>query len=419
MKTRLITILAMASVLWCARADVAHEDELDVSWSLKRQVLSEQPIDLRTSFPVYKLKHEPALTGITYSACNWICDAAIDPARTAGITAQAGTLVNGVFTPDGSAALTVLPATTGEGAITWKPTEIVKKVYRLTHTACVDGTVDDAATYYGYLDFRNCITGLMTQAQVEMVTLGVDTLPVAVTQDEDHPWQPIKLGVRGIGIVTDPDLVAEVETETAFSFRGCGTLTYEFALDGGVLEIRSDGEKVDEIAGPTSGWLPGSIGFPDNSAHEVAFRYHAAVGATASVRNVRWTGVFRCAANASPDIRTDLREGVRTAVRTEEILPFVYSITNWLGDVSGSTVRVSVVQLTGTDPDVSTWTEVPGTARTLHQGPGESAVCWSPKKGVWKAMFEILDNNATVLETQDALFDLRAFKPNGLLLILR
>ena len=121
-----------------------------------------------------------------------------------------------------------------------------------------------------------------------------------------------------------------------------------------------------------------------------------------------------------PGVRMDLQKGVRTPKRLADVLPFVYSSTNWLGDVvnvsAESVARVTIVQLTGEGDDVTTWTDVvPNTFKELVKKPGEGEVKWRARKGVWKAAFDIL-NNDTSIRTEEAIFDLRNSIAPGLLI---
>ena len=102
-------------------ADFVRENELDVEAVVQQMSIPQQVVDLRTTFPVASLK-DTALKGLMYSANSWERDAVADATRTATITAQAGSLADGVFTPDGSAELPVLPTATGEGTVDWAVT---------------------------------------------------------------------------------------------------------------------------------------------------------------------------------------------------------------------------------------------------------------------------------------------------------
>ena len=97
----------------------------------------------------------------------------------------------------------------------------------------------------------------------------------------------------------------------------------------------------------------------------------------------------------------------------EHVLPFAYSSTNWIGDVQGTAARVTIIELTGTDADVTLW-EPKGAPRVLHDAPGEGAVKWHPKKGVRKATFDIRGTS----HSEEVWFDLRnAITPGFMLMV--
>ena len=101
------------------RAAVAEEDgglrESEVVQPSDLQdVVVVQPMDCRAVFPVPQIDSE-VLSGFNYSAIGWDLDPAEDPSRTVTITAQAGKLAKGVFTPDGSAAVVLRPHAGAKG----------------------------------------------------------------------------------------------------------------------------------------------------------------------------------------------------------------------------------------------------------------------------------------------------------------
>ena len=80
---------------------------------------------------------------------------------------------------------------------------------------------------------------------------------------------------------------------------------------------------------------------------------------------------------------------------------------------------VKVVQLTGTDEDLTKWTdEVAGSERTLIRQKGEGSVQWNAKPGVWKASYRILHNDQSIYE-ETCLFDLRKMPKAGLFLVVK
>ena len=417
--------MAVVMTALSAAADYVREDELTVV--IDRSVVFDatessdyEAMDLRTTFPVASLE-DKALKGLMYSVNGWERTGAVDASRTATIMAQAGTLVNGVFTPDGSAEVTVGAALTGEGTVDWALTEISKKVYQLTHTVRKGGAVDAAGTCVGYLDFTHCVS-YASQADVEAAVLGAITHKIAVIQDEYWPWQPIDTTAVRSGLVTDGEwLEPGEETATTFTFKGRGVLRYEYSLSGGELAVIADGEIVSVFTEATTDWMACQVSFEGYGAHEVSFAYTAVGGGkVAAIRNVRWEVLDESSRTTGEgaDIRVDLQEGeVRTPKKFSHVLPFVYSPTNFTGTVDGKSSRVSIVQLEGTDPDVTKWAEVPETWRKLKEATDEGEVKWRAKKGVWKATFEIFDG-PTLKDTQIKYFDLRNATGNGTVLII-
>ena len=395
-------------------------------WSGSSDVLVDTcstQIDCRTSFPVANLENDPALQNLAYSAVGWGLVPTEDPSRKVTIIAKSGALTADGFVWDGTPAVEVLPATTGRGFVNWKPTEILRKVYQLTHSVMNGDGVDTSSTLYGYLDFTHCVNRA-SQSAVEKAVLGAITHAIVVVQDEFYPWQPIPVAGLRPGIGTDEYLESGVQTATTFAFAGRGVFHYEYELSSGTLEVFVDGECVSTFTEPTTGWVSLEVPFVDGGAHECAFSYTADGGGTARIRNVRWEEpeISKYLEDSFQNVRADLREGVRKPVRYSEVLPFEYSSTNWIGDVAGvsadSVARVSIVRLMGTDPDVRNWTdEVPNTFRVLVQKSGEGAVVWGPKKGVWKAAFEI-ENGGAELHHEEVIFDLRDSQGPGLLLLL-
>ena len=415
----MLLVAGAAAVLPAAAdSDFVREDELDVVVYTQLVSVPERAIDLRATFPVASLDDE-ALKGLMYSANSWVRNAAEDASRTATITAQTGTLANGVFISDGSGEITVLSAALGEGTFDWNMSAASKKVYQLTHTVRKGGTVDAAGTCSGYFDFTRCVS-YASQAEVEAAVLGAITHKISVTQDEDWPWQPIEQTAVRSGIVTDEALEPDEETATTFGFEGRGVLHYEYGLSGGELAVLADSKVVATFVEPTADWVSRQISFDGYGAHEVSFVYTAVGGAVAAIRNVRWEVPDESSrtTDAGADIRVDLQEGeVRTPKKFSHVLPFVYSPTNFTGTVDGKSSRVSIVRLEGTDPDVTTWAEVPGTWRKLKEATDEGEVKWRAEKGVWKATFEIFDGEE-LKDTQIKYFDLRNATGNGTVIFI-
>ena len=408
-----IVLLVLGAGAFAAADDGLRESELNVSEDLECRD-SEVSADLRMVIPVMA-ESDSALAGIVYSARGWRLEVPVDDsARTAEITAVPGTLADNDFTPAGAEA-TILAARQGEGTWTWALSgEPEKKVYRLKHVARVSGTVDESATCYGYLDFT-CYGEAASQAQMAAAALDPWSEPIVMTPDSDNPWRPLRFGVAGIGVVTDKDLADGVQTATAFTFQGKGTFSCEYKLGDGTLVATIDGEPLALSA--AADWQTLSIPIDAAGVHTVSFAYTSAGnGGTAALRTVRWTvpASVEFADKVFADLRVDLREGpVRSPERMEHVLPFAYSSTNWIGDVKGTAAHVTITELTGTDADVRTWSEK-GTPRVLHDAPGEGAVKWHPKKGVWKATFDIRGTS----HSEEVWFDLRnAIAPGFMLMV--
>ena len=420
----LVILLSAGLLPEIVRAE-GREDELAI-----RQVNAagdaEAPLRMGDIFTVGAFEDDPALRGLSYSALGWDLDATADPSRTVTITAESGTLVDGVFTPDSASEIVVMSARSGEGEFDWLNSGALQKLYRLTHTVRKNGAIDAKGTLYGFLDFSHCGVRA-SQAEVERAVSQPPAVCVmTVDQDGENPWQPIDFSLAGVGLVTDGALSQGVQTTTAFAFEGRGTLYCEYRLTGGALSVAADDEEAELISSPTAGWVARTWTFDGTGSHTVVFTYTASGdGATAGLRHARWLEDERFASvgAAKGDVRVDLREGVRTAKYLSEVLPFEYSSTNWIGNVvnvsAESVAKVTVVQLTGAaDADVTTWTEeVPNTKKDLIKKTGEGSVKWKARKGVWKATFDILNGDKSI-HREEVLFDLRDSRCAGLVLIL-
>ena len=296
MQKTMLLLGGLASTLLpaVAAADGLREDEVAQPTDLLDIIIA-QPTDCRKVFPALT----PVVHGLNYSAIGWVREPADNPSRKVTITAQAGRLVNGVFTADSSAAVEVLSACSGTGVCDWVVSSLPRRVYRLVHAVTENGVADDSGQLIGYIDNSFCSTE-----------------------------------AGGLG-------------------------EWAIAADSGLED------------------------------------------------------------DAISDVRVDLQEGeVRSPQKLAYVLPFVYSPTNFTGDIAGRSSRVSIVQLTGDDPDVTKWTEeVSGTARVLKEATDEGEVKWRAKKGVWRATFEIFDGEV-LKDTQIKYFDLRNATGSGLVLFV-
>ena len=401
----------------------AYEDALYLGCADRVSGSCETAVDCREVYPVTTwLDGETVVKGLNYSAIGWDLEPAGDPSRTVAITARSGTLANGVFTPDGSAEFEVMPANGGRGLFDWRLGDIAGGVYRLVHKVTEGGSDVDEAPLYGYFYIRK----RASQSEAEAALIDSITHPIAVHQDEQWPWQPIDFAVKGTGLVTEPTIPQGVETETSFSVKGRGILHYEYGLTGGGLVVVADGNVIATHDDPTPGWVSCRIAFDGYGEHEVAFVYTAAGdGTEAGLRKVRWEILSESqrVADGLDNLCVDLTDGgVRSPERLSDVLPFVYSSTNWIGDVEGvsaaSVARVTIVRLKETEGvDMKDWDEVPGTFKELKRSVGEGEITWNARKGVWRATFDILEGEDDIHQ-EAVLFDLRESRGPGMAIIL-
>lgn len=382
-------------------------------------------VDGRVVIPVTS---ESVLDNLAYSSVGWDIVPDEVAARTVAIMAQSGYFTKGAFVADGDAEFEVLAEMTGRGTCRWQvTTELITKIqkgktlYRLVHAVKDEGVDDPSETLYGYFDFDLSVLVDRTALSAALAEVSHPVLMV----DHDRPWRPVDAATVRSGIVTDPSLEAGATTAMKLFFTGMGSLAFEYALDGGRLAVVAGG--VERVLPATGGaWAAAdALEFSDADVHEVMLVYTAAGdGSTAKVRHVRWLQADRVdyLSDVRQHVRLDTREGVRAPRSMTHVLPFEWSSTNWIGDVVGvsatSVARVTIVRLTGTDPDVRNWTEeVPNTFTELVNGPGEGSVRWKPVRGVWKATFDILNDDKSI-HREEVLFDLRK-SGLGLALILK
>ena len=410
-RTLCLMLLPIAGLAaFSAAAEGLREDELTPP--MRTEGTAVQPLDLCACWPIRLSR----AIGLAYSAVGWD----FTP-QSAGASVRLN-LVDGIFdgktfTPKGTSQ-NLATGLTGKDTFTWNP-RVERNVYRILHEVTRSKAVVEDETMYAYFDFTEC--GMVTESDLRAAALGV-TCAISMVHDYDSPWLPVNLEVEGAGVETDMGLAAGETTTLAFTFTGRGTLHYEYALDGGSLAVVADGATAGAFAEPTA-WQEGAVRFGDINAHTVAFVYTAAGdGAAARLRNVRWVeDDFGAWANGGRGgVRMDLREGVRKPKYFSEILPFAYSSTNWVG-VTGATaassVRVTLVPMTGAGSDTTQWTES-GDPIELYRGPGEGSVKWpKPEKGLWKATFDIL-NGDTGIYSEDAFFDLWKTRNPGFMLMV-
>ena len=385
------------------------------SWSLAKTAL-----DLSASWSVEKPDSD-VLKNLSYSSVGWDFDEG-EAGFSTKLTATAGTLEDGAFTPGADPDIIVEEALTGRRTdYAWQPDGVGKKLYKLAHTVAKSTTVDRLRTLNAYFDFSGCVMAA-TRGEVEAAVRSGVGYELELQGETETLWQPVAGAGSG---VTAPSGLASGGTSTmSFAFDGTGTLSWKWSLVGGTVSATIDGRPVETLAN-VAGWTQATAQVDDYGHHLVVFTFTSAGdGKTASLKDVVWNrpSADERAADSSAAVVVDLREGVRRLKKFEELLPFVYSPTNFVGlsgTTAGSVARVSVVQLAPelTD-DLTQWTNtIAGTEMVLVEASDESSVLWSAKQGVWRALFEIEDEGG-VVHAESAIFDLRKYC-NGLMLILR
>lgn len=403
-RLRLVTWCLTALTSVSAAAEALREDELSVS-SVVQEDWHEGALDLSSRWRIRTASE----VAVAYSATGWGC-ASIASGASVRLTLQSGQFINGVFAPMG-VQTQLADGLIGDGAFTWVLAAMEKKDYLLVHEVSAGGRAVESETLRAYFDFSE-YEGI-SPSQFRSAILAV-TQPVTVTDDPVHPWLPV--GGDGEGLQND-----ENGANLTFTFAGSGVFFAEYTLSGGAIEIRVDGSLVETLSAPTMGWQACQISVVNYGAHVVAFKFvksdpNGAVG----IRKAGWHAPDASlrSEDQSASLAVDLREGVRTPKMRKEVLPFVYSSTNWVGDVTGATAssvaQVSIVRLTGTDPDVTTWTEE-GAPSGLASASGEGSVRWKPQKGVWKATFSILGTD----HVENSFFDLREMLEPGLIIFVK
>ena len=416
MRTPVAFVLAAVAGVVFAEG-VASEDDLVLSTDRASGALSGQELNLSDVWALTSLADEQ-LAGLRYSSTGWGCRTVAEGA-TVRIAAVSGILTDGGFVADGAAA-TLVDGLTGDGTYDWVPQGVAKRVYRLMHEVSVDGKPKAEETLYCYFDFSSCVIQA-TAAEVAAAVCGEVSHAMKISNDVDHPWQPID--GAGSGLLPEKNLAAGMETTISFAFTGIGEFSFSYRLTGGGLTVTLDGAEPVELTANDDWTAFGPLTFETFGAHTAVFAFTSAADADAAIKDVVWCRPEQAsvAQAAATDKAMDLREGVRVIRGFGELLPFVYSPTNFTGlagVADASIACVKVVQLTGTGPDLSLWSEeVPGTARELVRSASDGTVVWNGRNGVWKATFDILDGETSV-HTESAVFDMRRFGL-GFMILLR
>ena len=299
----------------------------------------------------------------------------------------------------------------------WILGDVLPQVYNIKHV--IVGGSSFEKNLNAYFSFENYDPE--SDMAVRMAIAAQEGGAYEMENDLDNSWEPV--GGPGEGIMAP-------QGGSAFTFTvdGRGTFFFDYILAGGTWTVKVDGAVVrtmDAAADWTGEELPVAGAF---ATHVIEFVTELSGGDLAKLRNVRWIETEgRFGGGRSGGGAVDLREGVLTARRPDELMPFAWSSTNFTGNAlvkntgfvtidPQSVVSVRVVQVTGEGEDVSRWTtEVADTEKTLvSEKQGEGAIRWrGVQQGVWKAELVIKTNGSeTYRETR--ILDLRKYSGQGL-----
>ena len=324
-------------------------------------------------------------------------------------------------------AQTLMEAQTGfRQTFTWTPGEVTKQVYNIRHIV-VGGSPLETDLNASF-SFENYDHVAPSEADVRAAIKSDDGTGgnFGIVNDAENWWN--LAGGPGEGIEAP-----QGESALTFTVDGHGTFLFDYALGGGAWTVTVDGVVVKPLADAMD-WTASGLSLEGLRAHTVVFSTDLpSDGDFAALRNVRWVEQDWCSragkgSGAVVDLRTN---DVLVVRRTNELMPFAWSSTNFTGNAlvkntgfitidPQSVVSVRVVQVTGTGDNFSQWaTEVEGTEKTLiAEKQGEGTVKWKgAKAGVWKAELVIKTNGSeTYRETR--ILDLRKYIGQGLVLFV-
>ena len=326
----------------------------------------------------------------------------------------------------GSGRVVLASGLKGRETFVWTPDTVERTDYELSHLVKVSGSSDGAQTLTAHFSFENLVDEKASDAEILAAVRAEVSQRFALENnggDEEVRWEPV--GGAGEGLVAPfaEDGPNPGVSALEVGVSGPGRLVFAVRLAGGTLTVKVDGALRQTIAAAAD-WTEASVDILTRGEHLVTLEASVSAADQAFVKNLCWQQEdLSLGADVGDPVRVDLREGVRAVSDRAELMPFVYSHTNFVG-VAGATAasvaRVSVVRLAPDFPtdDLSLWTNaVAGTERVLCREAGESSVVWRGKQGVWKAVFDILSGDDAV-HTETAIFDMREFRP-GFMLILR
>ena len=408
----------IGAVMLTAVAAVGYGDDAVIGAGLEEEVVDKSSsmqcaLDLSEVRTVTSF----ALIDIPYSAVGWDIEE----------NGKSGWAVTLELTPvAGGSVLEVAHGLTGRGTNVWDTGNVVDNgAYVLRHSVRKNGTEEPIETLNAYFVFdRSERHTLETLAAVAEAVFPDDGRTCAATEMGGATWTAV--GGAGDGIASP----ATGTSTLTFALDGIGSFAFEYLCAAGeTLTVAVDGGDPQPLAAAED-WTAARFAFGDACAHTVLI---SATGDGTAVRGVYW-GVAddRFGGGQDSDCAVDLREGVLVVRRSNELMPFAWSSTNFTGNVlvkdtgfvaidPESVASVRVVQVTGEDDDVSQWTtEVSGTAKTLvAEQQGEATIKWKrAKPGVWKAEF-IISTGGSETHRETRILDLRNYSGSGLLLFVK
>ena len=308
----------------------------------------------------------------------------------------------------------------------WTPGEVTKQVYNIKHSVIGGSPIETDLN--AYFSFENYDQEAPSAADVHAAVRSGDGtgLKYGIANDLENWWTPTDGPGGGVA-------APKGASKFKITVEGGGRFRFDYTLAGGTWTV-----KVDSVAVRTldavADWT--GVEFPVVGAlvsHVIEFETELSADDIAALKNVRWVDTDDCFGDGRAGTgAADLREGVLVVRRSNELMPFTWSSTNFTGNAlvkdtgfipidPQSVASVRVVQVTGAGDDVSQWTEeVVGTEKTLvAEQQGEGAIRWKGvQQGVWKAELVIATGGSeTYRETR--ILDLRKYSGQGLVFFLK
>lgn len=400
-----LTICALIAAL-CASAELAEITDGAGEASFERTVLAELKVDDGLDLSPVWIVRKSGEIQLSYSGIGWGVD---DEDSTPGEVS-----LSYVRREDGEGAI-IGSGLTDAGTCTWHTDGLPEDAYDVFHRVTVGGqdvagrTLHAAYSFIAHGDKPD-------DERVGRELRGVGSEPFAVVNDEENWWDLIEVGAEtGMGIA------ANIGTSSfAFLGEGVGELRFSYQLEGAEVRVLVDGEEFVSLS-PAAGFAACAVPLSGYEQHTVTLVATVGEGGTVIVKDVVWdeTESPLCLAAAN-NVRMDLTEGVRVISKRQDLMPFVYSSTNFTGMVGADADAVSIVsviKMDGTSDDLRNWEPLVDRKRVLKRATGEGSVEWGGRSGVWKASFEIKTTDAEI-HVGDAIFDMRTLNSSGLVLIL-